>query len=83
MSKIWDFLDGKKSYSALAIMSSAALLCPILGVPAGITAGIVAAGTALGIIGRIHAGAKLGDETAKVIELKVQLEALKQYVATK
>lgn len=79
MKTFWNLLDGKKSFSAIGILSSAAILCPLFGVPAVVTGGIVALGTILGIVGRVHAGAKLEDETANVIELKGQVEALRQY----
>jgi hypothetical protein len=83
MNKFFSFIDGKKSYGAIAILSTAAVLCPLFGVPVAITGGITAVGTILGIIGRMHAGSKIADEAYKAVELKAQIETLRQYVAGK
>jgi hypothetical protein len=83
MNKFLSYFSGSKTYTAIAILSTAALVCPILGVPAAVTGGIVAAGSLLGIIGRLHAGSKLEDEQAKVTELTAQVEVLRQYAQGK
>jgi VIT1/CCC1 family predicted Fe2+/Mn2+ transporter len=78
--KLLDLIDNRKSYSALAILGVVVPLCPLFGVPAAVTLGLTVAGTALGIIGRVHAGSKIEAEKEKVVELAGQVNAMRQYI---
>ena len=68
MNQVWNFFDGSKSYigMTLSAVGSAAAIAIACGVTGGIpliVAGVCAAGgSALSLVGRLHAGAKLADQ---------------------
>jgi hypothetical protein len=80
MKWFFDAIDGNKTYNALGLLAAATMVLPVLGVPVAITAGIGAVGTILGVVGRWHAGEKISISQQQAVELRNQVEALKQYV---
>jgi hypothetical protein len=80
MKSFWNAIDGSKTYSAIGILALAGTLFPLLGVPAIATTVVVTLGTALGIVGRIHAGAKIADVKGEIATVAGQVDAIRKYV---
>ena len=76
MNKILEYIDGYKTNIG-AGLAFAGLCCVTFGAPVAIGGMIGIAGSALTIIGRLHAGAKLEDQSAQIIDLVNQVKAIK------
>ena len=85
MNDLWNRFDGFKTYlgagfSAVGSAAAIAIACGVTGGIPLVVAGVCAAGgTALTLIGRLHAGAKLADQQGQIIDLINQVKVIKQY----
>ena len=85
MKNMWNKFDGVKTYlgagfSAVGSIAAISIACGVTGGIPLVVAGVCAVGgSALTVIGRLHAGAKLVDQQTQIIDLINQVKVIQQY----